>query len=134
MCHLHNDDFLRQYNINLARKVAMGLQLRLRFEHEAKLLKKFVPQQVSTLQAQVTGKEKLKFAFEEFKQYEDARVEKRCAEMDACMDALSIDFDEELYPHVLTVIAGRGWVIRHGLRLAVMKCGESTGLRQVFAD
>nr|GEY69181.1 hypothetical protein [Tanacetum cinerariifolium] len=73
-------------------------------------------------------------AFEEFKKYKDDRVEKRCAKMDVRLDALSIDFDEELYPHMLTAIAGRRWVIRHGLRLAVIKCGESTELRQVFAD
>nr|GFC85664.1 transposase (putative), gypsy type [Tanacetum cinerariifolium] len=91
-------------------------------------------QQVSTLQAQVTGEEKLKASFEEFKKYEDDRVEKRCAEMDARQDALSIDFDEELYPHMFTAIAGRRWVIGNGLRLAVMKCDESTELRQVFAD
>ncbi|GJW85089.1 hypothetical protein Tco_0158234 [Tanacetum coccineum] len=40
--HLPNDEFLSQYNINLARQVAMGSQLRLRFEQEAKLLKKSV--------------------------------------------------------------------------------------------
>nr|GEX65911.1 transposase (putative), gypsy type [Tanacetum cinerariifolium] len=89
---------------------------------------------VSTLHEQVIGEEKLKAAFEEFKQYEDNRVEQRCTEMDACLDALSIDFDEELYPHMLTAIAGRRWVIGRGLRLAVMKCGESTELRQAFAD
>nr|GEW04961.1 hypothetical protein [Tanacetum cinerariifolium] len=194
--HLHNDDFLKQYNVNLARQMAMGSQLRLRFKQEAKLLKKSVAQvarrdkriqareneiknletlleaetdmkkaaegksaelskeleilhalfsdlqvsnnrlsqQVSALQAQVTGKENLKAAFEEFKQYEDNRVEQRCAEMDARLDALSIDFDEELYLHMLTAIACRRWVIGHGLRLAVMKCGESTELRQAFAD
>ncbi|GJR58021.1 hypothetical protein Tco_1500183 [Tanacetum coccineum] len=54
--------------------------------------------------------------------------------MDARLDALSIDFDEELYPHMLMTIAGRRWVIGHGLRLAVMKCAESTKLRQAFAD
>ncbi|GJS74085.1 hypothetical protein Tco_0706926 [Tanacetum coccineum] len=91
-------------------------------------------QQVSTLQAQVTRDEKLKAVFKEFKKYKDDRVEKRCAEMDARLDALSIDFDEELYPHLLTAIAGHQWVIGHGLRLAVMKCDESTELRQVFAD
>nr|GEY10881.1 hypothetical protein [Tanacetum cinerariifolium] len=57
-----------------------------------------------------------------------------CAEMDACLDALSIDFDEELYPRMLTAIAGRRWMIGRGLRLAVMKCGESLELRQAFAD
>nr|GEV32918.1 transposase (putative), gypsy type [Tanacetum cinerariifolium] len=91
-------------------------------------------QQVAALQEQVSGEEKLKAAFEEFKQYEDNRVEQRCAEMDARLVALSIDFDEELYPHMLTAIAGRRWMIGHGLRLAVMKCGESLELRQAFAD
>nr|GEW33137.1 hypothetical protein [Tanacetum cinerariifolium] len=63
-----------------------------------------------------------------------ARVEKRCAEMDARLDALSIEFGEELYPHMLTAIAGRRWVIGHDLRLAVIKCAESIELRQVFAN
>nr|GFA81926.1 hypothetical protein [Tanacetum cinerariifolium] len=91
-------------------------------------------QQVYTLQAQVTGEERIKAAFEEFKKYEDDRVSSRCAEMDARLDALSIDFYEELYPHVLTATASRRWVIGHGLRLAIMKCAESTELRQVFTD
>nr|GFC67895.1 hypothetical protein [Tanacetum cinerariifolium] len=54
--------------------------------------------------------------------------------LDARLDALSIDFDEELYPHMLTAIAGHRWVIGHGLRLAMMKCPESLEMRQAFAD
>nr|GEV42955.1 hypothetical protein [Tanacetum cinerariifolium] len=42
--HMHNKDFLGQYNINLAWQVAMGSQLRLRFEQKAKLLRKSVAQ------------------------------------------------------------------------------------------
>nr|GEV47401.1 hypothetical protein [Tanacetum cinerariifolium] len=179
--HLHNDDFLKQYNINVARQVTMGSLLRLRFEQEAKLLKKFVAQvarqdkriqareneiknletlleaetdmkktaeaknaelgkelenlralfldlqvsndrlsqQVSSLQAQVIGEEKLKSAFQEFKQYEDNQEEKRCAEMDARLDALSIDFDEELYPHMLTAIVGIAKGMSEGLKYGV---------------
>nr|GEW35091.1 hypothetical protein [Tanacetum cinerariifolium] len=185
-----------EYNINLARQVAIGSQLCLRFEQEAKLLRKSVAQvarrdqriqaqeleiknlearletkagmkkpakdksaglikeledlrsrfsdlqvgnehlsqQVATLQEQVSGEEKLKATFEEFKRYEDERVEQRCAKLDARLDALSIDFDEELYPHMLTAIAGRMWVIGHGLRLAMMKCAESLEMRQAFAE
>ncbi|GKE85456.1 hypothetical protein Tco_1559198, partial [Tanacetum coccineum] len=89
-------------------------------------------QQVSTLQAQVMGEEQIKAAFEEFKKREDDKVERRCAEIDARLDALSIDFNEELYPHMIIAIASRRWVIEHGLRLAAMKCAESTELRQVF--
>ncbi|GJV10668.1 hypothetical protein Tco_1352209 [Tanacetum coccineum] len=143
-----------QYNINMARQVAMGSQLRLRFEQEAKLLKKFVAQeledlrmcfsglevgnaqlsqQVSVLQAQVMGEKMTMAAFEDFKKHEDEWVNARCAEIDARLDVLA-DFDEELYPHMLTAIAGRRWVIGHGLRLAVMKCAESTELRQAFAN
>nr|GEZ83122.1 hypothetical protein [Tanacetum cinerariifolium] len=44
LCHVPNDDFLSQYNINLARQVAMGSHLRLRFEQKAKLLKKAIAQ------------------------------------------------------------------------------------------
>nr|GEZ44898.1 hypothetical protein [Tanacetum cinerariifolium] len=91
-------------------------------------------QQVATLQEQVSREEKLKAAFEEFKQYEDNCVEQRCAKMDARLDALSIDFDEELYPHMLTAIACHMWMIGRGLYLAVMKCGKSLKLRQAFAD
>ncbi|GJS84413.1 hypothetical protein Tco_0750954 [Tanacetum coccineum] len=54
--------------------------------------------------------------------------------MDARLDALSIDFDEELYPHMLTTIAGRRWVIGHGLCLAVMKCAESIELSRAFTN
>nr|GEY51973.1 hypothetical protein [Tanacetum cinerariifolium] len=66
-------------------------------------------QQVATLQQQVSGEEKLKAAFEEFKRQQDERVEQRS-------------------------IAGCRWVIGRGLHLAVMKCGESLELRQAFAD
>ncbi|GJZ27427.1 hypothetical protein Tco_0571680 [Tanacetum coccineum] len=78
--------------------------------------------------------ESLRAQFSDLQKYEDDKVEQRCAEMDARLDALSIDFDEELYPHMLTAIAGRRWVIGHGIRLAVMKCAESTELRKVFAN
>nr|GEX63826.1 hypothetical protein [Tanacetum cinerariifolium] len=142
--------------------VAMGSQLRLRFEQKAKLLRKSVAQvarrdqriqareskiknlealletkvsnerlsqQVDALQQQVSGEETLKAAFEDYKRENDQLVEQRCAEMDTRLDALSIDFDEELYPHMLTAIAGRRWVIGHGLRLAMMKCAESLEMR-----
>ncbi|GJX64244.1 hypothetical protein Tco_0298587 [Tanacetum coccineum] len=170
--HMSNADFLGRYNINLAQQVAMGSQLRMRFEQEVRLdqeiqslrsveeevhglrnrtknLETLMEAEVDMKRAaeakneelteeleslRVTGEEKIKAAFEDFKKYEDDKVEQWCAEMDARLDALSIDFDEELYPHMLTAIAGHRWVIGHGIRLVVMKCAESTDLRQVFAN
>ncbi|GJT31362.1 hypothetical protein Tco_0911637 [Tanacetum coccineum] len=163
LCHLPNTEFLGQYNMNLARQVAMGSQLMLRFEQEVMTVETEVhglrnrTQNLETLlEAEVDMKkvaeaknadlakelESLRSQFSDLQvnnnqlsqQYEDDKVEQRCTEMDARLDRLSIDFDEELYPHMLTVIVGRRWVIGHGLCLAVMKCVESTELRQVFAD
>nr|GEV39730.1 DNA-repair protein XRCC1 [Tanacetum cinerariifolium] len=170
--HLHNDDFLRHYNVNLARQVAIGSQLRLRFEQEAKLLKKSVAQvarrdkriqarenEIKNLEALLEAEADIKKVAEDksvklSQELEDMRAlfsdlqvsndhlsqqvstlqEQRCAKMDGRLDALSIDFNKELYPHMLTAIAGRRWMIGCGLRLAVMKCGESIELRQVFVD
>nr|GEV09447.1 hypothetical protein [Tanacetum cinerariifolium] len=121
--HLPNDDFLGQYNMNLARQVPIGSQLRLRFEQEVRQQKRATKRiakleqriqvreeeikkldqevqglqnltsnlktlleaeadmkkaaEVSDLQAQVTGEERIKAAFEEFKKCEDERVNSR---------------------------------------------------------
>ncbi|GJV53181.1 hypothetical protein Tco_1448922 [Tanacetum coccineum] len=148
--HLRNEDFLNQYNMNLARQVAMGAQLRLRFEQDVWILKRATKKVVNRdqriqareeeikkldqeihslksadtevqglhnqtknlealLEAEVDMKkateaknvelteeleslreERIKTAFEEFKRYEDDKVEQRCAEMDAHLDKLKI--------------------------------------------
>nr|GEX32658.1 hypothetical protein [Tanacetum cinerariifolium] len=105
-------------------QVAMGSQLRLRFEHETKLLKKAVAQvarrdqriqarekQIDNLEAlleaeadmkdiadaknvklaQVTGKEMIKAAFEEFKKYEDDRCVKKQAYWNSVLLRLFLD-------------------------------------------
>ncbi|GJT56651.1 hypothetical protein Tco_0991705, partial [Tanacetum coccineum] len=117
-------------NLKLARELE---SIRAKFS-DLQLNNNQLSQQVSTLQAQVTSEERIKAAFKEFKKYEDNKVEQRCVEMDARLDKLSVDIDEKLYPHMLTAIAGRRWVIGHGLRLAVMKCAEFTEIRQAFAN
>nr|GEW04739.1 hypothetical protein [Tanacetum cinerariifolium] len=113
---------------------ALEIRTRGKAAEEVRVSNERLSQQVATLQQQVSREEKLKAAFEELKRQQDEKVEQRCAEMDARLDALSIDFDEELYPHMLTAIAGRRWVIGRGLRLVMMKCSESLELRQAFAD
>nr|GEU82642.1 transposase (putative), gypsy type [Tanacetum cinerariifolium] len=67
---------------------------------------------------------RIKATFEEFKKYEDDRVNSQCAEIDARLDALSIDFDDELYLHMLTAIAGFADVVS-----AEIAKGMSEGLK-----
>nr|GEV64544.1 hypothetical protein [Tanacetum cinerariifolium] len=206
--HLHNDEFLRQYNVNLARQVAMGSQLRLRFEQEAKLLRKSVAQvarrdqriqareleiknlealleteadikkaakdrsdglsqELEDMRARIQAREleiknlealleteadmkkaakdrsdglsqeledmcarfsDLQVSNERLSQQVAALQEQRCVEMEARLDALSIDFDEELYPHMLTAIAGRRWAFADVVSAGIAK-GISEGLR-----
>ncbi|GJU19254.1 hypothetical protein Tco_1152596 [Tanacetum coccineum] len=47
---------------------------------------------------------------------------------------LSIEYDEELYPHMLSAISERRWLISHGLRLAAMSTLESQEVKQSFGD
>ncbi|GKB74573.1 hypothetical protein Tco_0935985 [Tanacetum coccineum] len=65
--HLPNDEFLRQYNMNLTRQVAMGSQLRLRFEQEDKLLKKATTEIAKRDQRIQTREEEIKKLDEEIK-------------------------------------------------------------------
>nr|GEU97959.1 hypothetical protein [Tanacetum cinerariifolium] len=131
--HLPNDEFLNQYNTTLAWQVAMGSQLRekhiknleVMLEAEADMKDIAEDNNVELVKELESLRVKLKAAFEEFKKYEDDRVSSRCVEINARLDAMSIDFDEELYPHMLTAIAGRRSVIRHGLRLAIMKWAQA---------
>nr|GEV18254.1 hypothetical protein [Tanacetum cinerariifolium] len=153
---MHNEEFLRQCNVNLARQVAMGSQLRLRFEQEAKLLRKSV--------AQVAGRDKRIQARElEIKNLEalletEADIKKAAEDKNAGliqeledMRARFLDLqvsNEHLSQQVATIqeqVSGeeklkaafeefKRWVIGHGLHLVVMKCGESLEMRHAFAD
>nr|GFA59732.1 hypothetical protein [Tanacetum cinerariifolium] len=122
--HMHNADFLRQYQFSPAG--GNGWLVGTKESKPGSPKKK--PGSTAV------DRETLKADFEEYKRKNDQLVEQRCAKMDARLDALSIDFDEELYPYMLTAIAGRRWVIGHGLCLAMMKCTESLEMRQAFAD
>nr|GFB99810.1 hypothetical protein [Tanacetum cinerariifolium] len=58
---------------------------------------------------------------EEFRQGVEEQLEKQ----EGKLRKLSIEYDEELYPHLVSSIAERRWLISHGLRLASMCTLES---------
>ncbi|GJR70397.1 hypothetical protein Tco_0016462 [Tanacetum coccineum] len=66
---------------------------------------------------------------EEFVSQQDEaarRFEERVVGLDARIVEVKHDMDTDLYPHMLTAIAGRRWVLGHGVHLAVMKCAQSS--------
>ncbi|GKE97090.1 hypothetical protein Tco_1581945, partial [Tanacetum coccineum] len=62
------------------------------------------------------------------------RVEGLLEKQEEKLRKLSIEYDEELYPHMLSAISERRWLISHGLRLAAMSTLESQEVRQSFGD
>ncbi|GKA37284.1 hypothetical protein Tco_0723849 [Tanacetum coccineum] len=77
------------------------------------------------LWGQVEGEAKLKEQFVAIQDVEVQRLADRGSALDARLSELSYQVDSELYPHMLTAVGGRRWVIGHGLRLAFMKCFQS---------
>ncbi|GKA96468.1 hypothetical protein Tco_0818563 [Tanacetum coccineum] len=79
--------------------------------------------------AKLMGEEKLRKDFEA-----DHDEKTKCIRDLAAQYSISIDMDKDLFPSMLTAIAGRRWVIGHGLRLAVMKYAESSELLSLFGN
>nr|GEX52827.1 hypothetical protein [Tanacetum cinerariifolium] len=122
---------------DLVDHVAMGSQLRLRFEQEAKLLRKSVGQVArrdKRIQARELEIRNMEASLEAEANAKRA-AEDKSAGLSQELERMRAQFsDLQIYPHMLTAIACRRWVIGRGLRLAVMKCGESLELRQAFVD
>ncbi|GKE03435.1 hypothetical protein Tco_1395453, partial [Tanacetum coccineum] len=77
------------------------------------------------LKDQVVGEDRIR---EEFLSQQDAAEQlfkERVVELDARIADVRRDMDDDLYPYMLTAIAGRRWVVGHGFRLAVHKCAKS---------
>ncbi|GJZ31527.1 hypothetical protein Tco_0576574, partial [Tanacetum coccineum] len=47
------------------------------------------------------------------------------AEIDADFTRCCMRFQESFHPHLLNVIAGRRWLLTHGMKLLVVKCLNS---------
>ncbi|GKF10673.1 hypothetical protein Tco_0048599, partial [Tanacetum coccineum] len=61
------------------------------------------------LLAQVEGEAKLREEFMAMQDDEVQRLEERNADLDACLSELNYQVNSELYPHMLTVVAGRSY-------------------------
>ncbi|GJW04052.1 hypothetical protein Tco_1562908 [Tanacetum coccineum] len=142
-------DFLGLVNASSAQHICMMSELLLRYEHEITLGKAEseaaaaagLRKQVSNLEAAAAARldevgnliaqnDELSAMFYGHELDVAAkRFDERSTELDARIAELNYDMDAELYPHMLAAVAGRRWVIGHGLRLAVMKCAQSTKCR-----
>ncbi|GJX65136.1 hypothetical protein Tco_0299479 [Tanacetum coccineum] len=112
---------LNEQNVELSRKV-FALEL-VRGELDVKVSE--LTTDCNSLRSEVVGEAKMR---EEFKSIQDVagqRLDERVTGLDGRIADVKRDMDDHLYPHMFTAIAGRRWVVGHGLRLAVYKCARS---------
>ncbi|GKA96211.1 hypothetical protein Tco_0818306 [Tanacetum coccineum] len=76
----------------------------------------------SGLRDQVSKYERLKEQIEDFQDSQMNIVNDKVAKLDADLLEMTLHLKENFYPHLLTIICGRRWLLTHGLKLAVVKC------------
>ncbi|GJZ45605.1 hypothetical protein Tco_0593201 [Tanacetum coccineum] len=73
---------------------------------------------------------------EEFQDNLMKPLETRLAEIDADFTRCCMHFQDSFHPHLLNIIAGRRWLLAHGMRLLMAKCLNSSeymeALRNAF--
>ncbi|GJT08280.1 hypothetical protein Tco_0842742 [Tanacetum coccineum] len=147
------DQLMGEFDMVTAQQAALVAQLRARFasersqsvqkDEEILLLKTQLADtqaeaESSRSHAQKLAEEKMALlvknnhfaGLDEFRQ----RVEGLLKKQEEKLRKLNIEYDEELYPHMLSAIAERRWLISHGLRLAAMSTLESQEVKQSFGD
>ncbi|GJV93963.1 hypothetical protein Tco_1541776 [Tanacetum coccineum] len=74
------------------------------------------------LQEKVTAYEKFVDQLEKFQDDKIKEVNDKLEKLDADVVAMVLHLEEKFYPHLLNTIAGRRWLLTHGMELAIAKC------------
>ncbi|GKF85549.1 hypothetical protein Tco_0253376, partial [Tanacetum coccineum] len=79
----------------------------------------------SSLCDQILTYEHLKEQFEEFQDVQMRMVGDKLDKLEVDLSKMTLHFEEKFYPHLLTTIVGRRWLLTHGLKLFLTKCLNS---------
>ncbi|GJR20850.1 hypothetical protein Tco_0969377 [Tanacetum coccineum] len=85
----------------------------------------YLRSQKDGLMDQVSGYERLKEKIEEFQDAQMNIVDDKVAKLDIDLLEMALHLEEKFYPHLLTTISGRRWLLTHGLKLAIVNCLNS---------
>ncbi|GJY43374.1 hypothetical protein Tco_0431587 [Tanacetum coccineum] len=80
----------------------------------------------SSLRDQILTYERLKEQFEEFQDVQMRMVGDKLAKLEVDLSEMTLHFEEKFYPHLLTTITDRRWLLTHGLKLFLTKCLNSS--------
>ncbi|GJZ96494.1 hypothetical protein Tco_0668828 [Tanacetum coccineum] len=84
------------------------------------------------LRGDIDGEAKMREEFASLQDVAAWRFKEWSTKLDARIADIRRDVDTDLYPHMLTAIAGRRLVLGHGIRLAVMKCAQYSECRSAL--
>ncbi|GKC46770.1 hypothetical protein Tco_1064492 [Tanacetum coccineum] len=101
-------EFLKERNITLERE------------------KSVLDVKVSDLVATFEGFTQKKEQFEEFQDVQMRMVSDKLAKLEVDLSEMTLHVKEKFYPHLLTTIARRRWLLTHGLKLFLTKCLNSS--------
>ncbi|GJT74398.1 hypothetical protein Tco_1041123 [Tanacetum coccineum] len=74
------------------------------------------------LQEKVTAYENFIGQLEKFRDDRMREINENFDKLDTDLIELALHLEERFYPHLLTTISGRRWLLTHGLELAIAKC------------
>ncbi|GJY76792.1 hypothetical protein Tco_0481908 [Tanacetum coccineum] len=144
---MEHEQLFTEFNVSTARNLSLSSEVRMRAEYNilekrkwrnpyggekhfnffewevvsAKDRNTLLEQECDSLKLKVTG---LESAIE----YQDELMEPlrtRLAEIDTDFTRCCMRFQESFHPHLLNVIAGRRWLLTHGMKLLMVKCLNS---------
>nr|GEX32583.1 transposase (putative), gypsy type [Tanacetum cinerariifolium] len=74
----------------------------------------------------LSGYKNLTDRLEEFQDAQLKAVNDKVAKLDADLAEMACHLEEKFYPHLLTTIFGRRWLLTYGLKLVLIKCLNSS--------
>ncbi|GKA03302.1 hypothetical protein Tco_0676083, partial [Tanacetum coccineum] len=80
----------------------------------------------AALQDKVTAYDNFIGQHEKFHDDRIREINEKLNKLDADLVELALHLEERFYPHLLTTISGRRWLLTHGLELVIAKCLNST--------
>ncbi|GKE88498.1 hypothetical protein Tco_1565973, partial [Tanacetum coccineum] len=80
----------------------------------------------SGLQEKVTAYEKFIDQLEKFQDEKIKEVDEKFNKLCTDFVEMTLNLKEKFYPHLLTIISGRRWLLTHNMELAIAKCLNST--------
>nr|GEW56374.1 putative transposase (putative), gypsy type [Tanacetum cinerariifolium] len=84
------------------------------------------------LQKKVTTFENCLSQLEKLQDDQIREMNDKFDKLDTDLVEMALQLEERFYPHLLTTISGRRWLLTHGLELAIAKCLNSTEYLSTF--